>query len=228
MANDCSIKIRYLLRIGILNSIVFLFFAIVVGMQKGISEVVSFVLVLAIMVTSTMAAYVWANSSIPALNEPGRVKNLANQMLALDSAIKSVAHGDINFTTKFELYYPDAYFEMRNTTGAIDSNLMAALIFRQNAVILGYTNVVVSGCTDSYVNDAATRTTMYRYTTMDNVYVGAQANGPGQAEISICYTSINLTSHGGCQRGRTGPYAILNIQKEGVSGSMPQVSITVC
>ena len=33
-------------------------------MQKGVSEVVSFVLIVAIMVTATMAAYIWASSSI--------------------------------------------------------------------------------------------------------------------------------------------------------------------
>jgi len=55
--------------IGILNSRVFLFFTVTgVDMRKGVSEVVSFVLIAAIMITSTMAAYVWANSNINSIN----------------------------------------------------------------------------------------------------------------------------------------------------------------
>jgi hypothetical protein len=197
-------------------------------MRKGVSEVVSFVLILAIMITATMSAYVWVSANISSLNEPGRIKNLANQMLSLDYAIKSAAHGDINFTNKFELYYPDGYFELRNTTSSINSSLMPVLIIRQASLVLGYTNVSASGCGQNYSYDAATHTTLYKYTTSDNVYVGAQGEGPGQAEIGICYTNINITFGGTCIRGKTGPFATINIKKGGVSGTMPMVSLDVC
>jgi len=199
-------------------------------MRKGVSEVVSFVLVLAIMVTATMAAYIWASASIPTLNEPGRIKNLVNQMISLDSAIKSTAHGDTNFTTKFELYYPDCYFELRNMTTNLSSNLMPVLMLNQRSVVLGYTGSIATttGCDVNYSYDASTHIKMYRYTTIDNVYVGAQANGPGQAEISICYTTINITAGSNCMRGKAGPYANLNIKKVGVMGTTPIVSIDVC
>jgi len=199
-------------------------------MRKGVSEVVSFVLVLAIMVTATMSAYIWASSSIPTLNEPGRIKNLVNQMISLDSVIKSTAHGDINFTTRYEIYYPDGYFELRNTTTSLYGSLMPVLMINQKAVILGYTGSIATttGCDANYSYDASTHIKMYRYTTIDNVYVGAQANGPGQAEISICYTNINVTAGTSCVRGKNGPFASLNIKKEGVIGTTPQVSIDVC
>jgi hypothetical protein len=199
-------------------------------MRKGVSEVVSFVLVLAIMVTATMSAYIWASSSIPTLNEPGRIKNLINQMISLDSVIKSTAHGDINFTTRYEIYYPDGYFELRNTTTNLNSSLMPVLMINQKAVILGYTGSVATttGCDANYSYDASTHTKMYRYTTIDNVYVGAQGSGPGQAEISICYTNINVTAGSACMRGKNGPFANLNIKKVGVIGTTPQVSIDVC
>jgi hypothetical protein len=198
-------------------------------MRKGVSEVVSFVLIVAIMITATMGAYLWASSSISNLNEPGRIKNLVNQMLALDGTIKSVAHGDINFTSSFDLYYPDSYLEIRNATSELNSDLMIVLVIRQKAMILGYANMTSTvPCNSNYSYDAATHTTMYRYTTGDSVYVGAQGDGPGQAEISICYTNINLTYAGNCVRGKTGPFANLRIKKDGLSGSMPQVSIDVC
>jgi len=198
-------------------------------MRRGVSEVMSFILVVAIMVTATMAAYVWASTSIGSLNEPGRVKNLVNQMISLDGTIKSIAHGDVNFTTKFELYYPDSYFELRNTTSSLTGNFMPAIIIRQNAMVLGYTNAsITTGCGENYSYDPLARTTLYRYNTIDNVYVGAQGNGPGQAEIAICYTNINITFGGSCLRGKSGPFATLNIKKEGVTGSTPSVSIDVC
>jgi len=198
-------------------------------MRKGVSEVVSFVLVTAIMITATMAAYVWASNSISTLNEPGRIKNLANQMISLDSVVRSVAHGDINFTNKFDLYYPDSYFELRNTTANLNGSLMPVLVITQKSQVLGYTTAYTTpGCNTNYSYDALTHTTMYRYTTVDNVYVGGQANGPGQAEISICYTGINISYTGNCVRGRSGPFATINIKKEGITGSMPRVSIDIC
>lgn len=197
-------------------------------MRKGVSEVVSFVLIVAIMITATMSAYVWASSSITSLNEPGRIRNLLNQMIALDGVIKSVAHGDTNFTSKFELYYPDSYFELRNTTTNSNSSLMPVLIIRQNAVILGYTNVSATGCGDNYSYDGSTHTTLFRYTTADNVYVGAQGNGVGQAEMAICYSNVNISYGGLCIRGKSGPFATINIRKEGVVGSTPVVSMDVC
>ena len=197
-------------------------------MRKGVSEVVSFVLIAAIMITSTMAAYVWANSNINSINEPGRIKNLLNQMIALDGVVKYVAHGDVNFSSKFELYYPDGYFELRNTTANVNSSLMPVLVIRQNAMILGYTNASTTVCGTNYSYDASTHTTLFRYTTTDNVYVGAQANGPGQAEMAICYTNINISYGGDCLRGRSGPFATINIKKQGVTGSKPVVSMDVC
>jgi len=199
-------------------------------MRKGVSEVVSFVLVLAIMITATMSAYIWASSSIPSLNEPGRIKNLINQMISLDSVIQSTAHGDINFTTKYEIYYPDGYFELRNMTTSLNGSLMPVLVINQKAMVLGYAGSVATttGCDANYSYDASTHTKMYRYTTVDNVFVGAQANGLGQAEISVCYTNINVTAGSTCMRGKNGPFANLNIKKKGVLGTIPQVSIDVC
>ncbi len=197
-------------------------------MRKGVSEVVSFVLITAIMITATMSAYVWASSNINSINEPGRIKNLMNQMIAMDGVIKSVAHGDVNFTSKFELYYPDGYFELRNTTANVNSSLMPVLVIRQNAMILGYNNASTTACGTNYSYDASTHTTMFRYTTTDNVYVGAQGNGIGQAEMAICYTNINISYGGTCLRGRSGPFATINIKKEGVTGSTPVVSMDVC
>jgi FlaG/FlaF family flagellin (archaellin) len=218
-----------MIEIGILNSIVFLFFTVTgVDMRKGVSEVVSFVLIVAIMITATMSAYVWASSNINSINEPGRIKNLMNQMIALDGVIKSVAHGDVNFTSRFELYYPDGYFELRNTTANASNNLMPVLIIRQNAMVLGYANVSATGCGTNYSYDSSTHTTLFRYTTTDNVYVGAQANGPGQAEMAICYTSVNISYGGTCLRGKSGPFAAITIRKEGVTGSVPVVSMDVC
>jgi hypothetical protein len=198
-------------------------------MKKGISEVVSFVLIITIMITATMAAYLWANATIPTLNEPGRIKSLVNQMISLDGIIKSTAHGDINFTTTYQLYYPDSYFELRNTTRSLNSSLMPAIILRQKLAVLGYSNAsTATTCTENYTYDSSTFLHLYRYNTVNNVYTGAAGSGPGQAEIAICYTNINVTYSGRCVKGKTGPVVNLKIKKEGVSGTMPVVSIEVC
>ena len=100
--------------------------------SKGVSEVVSFVLILAVIIVTTLAAYLWATQSIEGLNEPGRIKSFINQMTGLDDVIRSTAHGDINFTNTFKLTAPDGFIEVRE-----DADLLV-LSFIQKAQVLGY------------------------------------------------------------------------------------------
>lgn len=128
--------------------------------MRGVSPVISFVLVVFIVIVSTIAAYLWASDVVKTMNEPGRVKNYVNQFVALDQALKQTARGDYNFTNQFELYHPDsdAFVQVRDDVSAI------TFIFNQYAQIIGYTpekQVRIAWTTDessnSSVNYGATR-----------------------------------------------------------------------
>jgi FlaG/FlaF family flagellin (archaellin) len=117
--------------------------------MRGVSPVVSFVLIVAIVITTTMAAYIWASDAVKSMNEPGRIKSLINQFIALDQALKQTAHGDINFTNLFELYYPEGFLELRPGTDSLN------YIFVQQARVLGYTpekQVMITWTTDEASN----------------------------------------------------------------------------
>ena len=55
-----------------------------------------------------MGAYFWASAEVIKLGEAGKVASFRNQMIGLDYAIRSAAHGDVNFQSSYQVYHPDA------------------------------------------------------------------------------------------------------------------------
>ncbi|MEM0372795.1 MAG: hypothetical protein QXO69_03100, partial [archaeon] len=76
--------------------------------MRGVSEIISYVTIVSIVLVSTMIAYAWALPLSEQLGEKGKVNNYKNQMIGLDYAIRSAAHGDVNFTNEYEMQLQDA------------------------------------------------------------------------------------------------------------------------
>ncbi|RLG21801.1 hypothetical protein DRN74_00020 [Candidatus Micrarchaeota archaeon] len=195
-------------------------------MERGISPTVSFVLVVTIILLATAVTYLWAAPIISGINEPGRVRNLKNQMVNLDYMIRATAHGDINFTNSYELYAPGAFLELRPSNDSI------VMTFVQKALVIGVVqkNKNTKCSYDAeYLNDTITGIYLGREMNMSRVYWGAK--GVGDAEIMICYDDIDLKFNGVCSKGKTGaPRILVYMKKIGVNATdnRPIVSIDVC
>lgn len=192
-------------------------------MKKGISPIVSYVLVLSIVLTSTIIAFAWALPLSEQLGEEGKVTNYKNQMIGLDYSIRSAAHGDINFVNEYEMHLQEATIFLDSEKNTV------YLLFQQRATVLGDPEVTGTLTCDSeteYLRHDLTRIDMYRESNLSRVYQGS-AGGPGQAVIAICYSDINLTWEGDCSEGRGGPRTLVRIKKTGATDK-PVVSIDLC
>ena len=197
-------------------------------MLKGISPIISYVLIVGIVLTATMIAYTWALPLSEQLSEKGKVSNYKNQMIGLDYAIRSAAHGDINFQNEYEFYLQDATILLDETQDVI------YLTFTQEANILGVPNATGTlNCTYSteFLYDPSTKLTLYRESDLTRVYQGS-AGAVGTAEFAICYYNVDLQWGGDCIRGRSGQKTLIEIKKVNVTNTAgtykPVVTVDVC
>ncbi|MFH0986983.1 MAG: hypothetical protein V1911_02935 [Candidatus Micrarchaeota archaeon] len=121
--------------------------------SRGVSPVVAYVMMIAIVVTTTMAAYWWLQPLSKELGAAGQITNLRNQMLGLDSAIKSVAHGDVNFVSYYDMDLPDAYIKIKDTTDSV------TLQFQQRQGIIGSGSSAAPPLESQYIKWNASLTT---------------------------------------------------------------------
>jgi len=197
-------------------------------MRKGVSPTVSFVLTVATIIVLSSGAYIWANDVTKSMDDPGRVNSYYNQMKSLDFLIRETAHGDINFTSRFEFYYPTSDF-MNPFLYVIPDSDSLALRFYQNAQVIGYSNTSANEtCEGDFVRDNSSRITMYRETPNDRVYKGSSGPGAGLAEVMVCYPNIDLVNGQQCASGGSGPTSTVVIRKTGVSSGRPVISIDIC
>jgi hypothetical protein len=205
--------------------------------SRGVSDIVSFITVVFIIMTATVATYLWAVSAISGLNEPGRTSNYLNQMVSLDYIVRSTAHGDINFSHTFEFYHPTIEFEttfieLRPWNDTTNTSAIA-LTYNQRAQILGKagSTTTETKCLygSQYVYDARTKIVLYKESNVSRVYKGAKAEGPGAAEIMVCYQDIRLVHSGECGTGKIGPRTVIRIRKINVTeNGVPVVGIGMC
>ena len=191
--------------------------------MRGVSPIISYVLVVSIVLTSSVIAYAWALPLSEQLGERGRITNYKNQMIGLDYSIRSAAHGDVNFVNEYELHLQDA------TILLDDSNNVIRLVFNQKSTVLGAPETegtVSCDAATEFLKDTETGVSMYRESNVSRVFQGS-AGGPGVAVIAICYNNINLTWGETCSMGRSGDRALVRIKKTGFD-SKPVVSIDVC
>jgi flagellin-like protein len=200
-------------------------------MMKGVSPVVSFVLVVAIIVTLSMSAYWWASGAAGSMAEPGKIANLESQMVALDHAVRSAAHGDVNFSVAIDIYHPTIGYQNSVLLLWEDTDVIS-LSFWQNAAVIGATNVTTTNTTcafnETYFLDNQTNVVMWKESGLNRVFRGAAGEGPGFAEIALCYYDIDLRFAGGCISGTSAATTTVLIKKVGVSAGKPVVEIDFC
>ncbi len=195
-------------------------------MEKGISPIVSYVMVIAIVLTTTMAAYMWALPLSKEMGEKGRVTNLQSQMIGLDYIIRTTAHGDINFQNKYEMYLPDCFLLLDEGNNSIKLRLS------QKTGVIGTNTTEVEIRTDcnetsQWLIDNETGIKMYRLGNNSNIFRGAVGPAAGDAEIAICYHNINLRYSGDCTKGKGGPFATIITKKTGYD-TKPIVEVSIC
>ena len=194
-------------------------------MQKGVSPVMSYVLIVALVITVAMSAYFWANYEIDRMENIPIAHNVEAQFIAADSAIQSVAHGDINFTTYMTLYYPKGVVMLEaNNDWLKYVGQINAQVYSKEAE---ETSVNATCCTDcNVIRDNATTIVMTKipYT---RVYRGAQGTYNQYVEIVACYTDIDLVAASGCL-GKSGPVSKLILRKTGYNNTKPVVEVKVC
>lgn len=189
--------------------------------MKGVSPVVSFMFTVAVVLTLTMTAYLWAVGQVQGMGEPQRARLLVNQMVSLDYAIREAAHGDTNFTTTLDMYYPNAFLRVDQ-----DRNLVA-MTFIQGTQTIGYVNATPTACCYGcdFIRDAGTNITLARETPTQT-YRGSLG---GTAEIAVCYPDIDIVFSGACSSSRSGPQAKAYIKKIGLNASgRPIIGMEIC
>jgi len=195
-------------------------------MKKGISPVVSYVMVIAIVLTTTMAAYMWALPLSKEMGEKGRITNLQSQMVGLDYVIRTTAHGDINFQNRYEMYFPNCFLYLNEGNDTIELRL------NQKTGVLGTNGTAVTVRTDcnetsQYLLDNETGIIMYKVGNNSHLFRGAIGPAAGDAEIAICYPNIDLQFGGQCTKGKGGPFSTVITKKIGYT-TKPVVKIDIC
>ena len=195
-------------------------------MQKAISPTISYVLLLALAVALSIAAYFWGTYEINRLQDVPIAQNMETQMQSIDALIQSVAHGDVNFTTTMVLYYPKGVVQVNASGDAIKYTAqLDAKIYE------GEAGGVPCSCGSScyLITDVETGINMVKLPDT-NVYRGSSGGVQSQyVEMVVCYADIDITADNDCI-GRSGPRAQLTARKTGydTSAQKPQVRVSIC
>ncbi len=202
------------------------------GLSRGVSPTVSYVLLLAIVAILSMGAYIYGNAEIARLEDAPLGAAAESMMVSADAAIQTVAHGDINFTTVMDLYYPKGVVRVDE-----DNNWVK---FSAQINTKTYTPITTAspGCaplsacrcntTSTLIEDTGTGMTMGRvlYT---NVYRGALGDDVQFVEIVSCDDSIEIYADPTCM-GKSGPRSRMTVRKMGynATSSKPMVMVRIC
>ncbi len=190
------------------------------------SPVISYVLILAILVTIAVGSYIWANYTQTRMQDNIVVSNMESQMIGIGNTIENVAHGDINYTLTMNMYFPRGILDVQASKDWI------RFIVQTNSLIYNPVNTspdAIDSCTDKSIiiedNDTKINLTKMPFT---NMYRGAVGNAVGErVEIVTCFPDIDLVTGEGCI-GKSGPTARLVIKKVGYTGLKPKVMVEIC
>ena len=194
-------------------------------MRKGVSPAVSYVLLLAVVVIMSVAAYLWGDYEIRRLQDTPIAHNMESQMISMDQLIQAVSHGDINFTTTMNLYYAEGVIQVDGSnswvkyTAQLDADIYERLTETPNATCDSDTYVIQDGAT-------GIKMSRMPYT---NVFRGSVGTGTQAVEMVVCYDGIQIDESETC-RGRSGPRAQLTARKTGYNAteSKPIVEVKIC
>ncbi|MCK4327749.1 MAG: hypothetical protein KAW41_04700 [Candidatus Diapherotrites archaeon] len=194
-------------------------------MRKGVSPAVSYVLLLALVVIMSVAAYLWGTYEIQRLQDTPIAHNMESQMISVDQLIQSVSHGDINFTTRMNLYYAkgvmqvDAAHNWVKYTAQLNAEVYDRITETPNATCNSTTYVIQD-------SDTGIKMSRMPYT---NVFRGGTGQGSQAIEMVACYDDVQIEESIIC-KGRSGPRAQLTARKLGYNGtsSKPIVEVKIC
>lgn len=198
-------------------------------MKRGVSPLISYVLIVAVVITTASAAYLWAYPHMQKLGEGAKAKSLENQVRSLDYAVRQAANGEVGFVNYFHLYKPDGYIRVNEGDDTI------AFTFRQK--VEAVPNIeepegmdLNTTCTENstYIKDNVTGLVLKRDSSNPYIYKGSTGEG-GSAEILLCYPNVNLTWKGNCIRGTSSSRTSVVIEKENITADGRKiVSIDFC
>ena len=195
-------------------------------MQKGVSPAVSYVLLLALVVIVSVAAYVWGNYEVQRLQDIPIAHNMESQMISVDQLVQAAAHGDTNFTIKSNLYYNKGVMQADAGNNRIEYSVeLNANVYDK---VTGSAN---ASCDDGtyIIQDSGTgiKMTRMKYT---HVFRGSTGDPEKQrVEIVACYDDVQINEAPGC-KGKSGPRSVLTLRKVGynaISGK-PIVEVGIC
>jgi hypothetical protein len=187
------------------------------------------VLLLAVVSILSISAYIYGNAEITKLEDVPLASNAESMMASVDAAIQTVAHGDTNFTTTMDLFYPKGLVKVDEGnnwiqfSGQINTNAYAPVTGTPD-------NNLSTRCnkTTAIIQDSETTVKMGRvlYT---NVYRGALGTDSQFVEIVSCDNSIEISADPTC-RGKSGPRSRMTVRKTGYNQttSKPMVQVRVC
>ncbi len=194
--------------------------------KKGISPVVSYVLIVAIVVIISIGSYIWADYTQRQFKDKLVVKDMESQMVGLDTLVREVAHGDTNYTLTHTIYYQSG------TMDVVAGNDWIRYITQTKSEIyksISQTPDANDSCTSDSVTilDSQTQIKMNKIP-FTNVYRGSSGNELGQrVEMVDCFPNIDIVVGEGCI-GKSGPSSRITIKKIGYSGSKPVVQVGIC
>ncbi len=193
-------------------------------MDKGVSPVVSYVLILAILVTIAVGSYLWASYMQTQMQDKITVSTMESQMVGIENLIENVAHGDMNYTLTQTMYVPNGMLDVQPEKDWIRFLAQThSLIYNPTK---GYE--LQDQCGD--VTTIQDTDTMINLTRMPftNVFRGATGNALGErVEIVTCFPDVDLVTGEGCI-GRSGPVIRIKAKKVGYSGEKPRVMVEIC
>jgi hypothetical protein len=196
-------------------------------MNRGVSPAVSYVLLVALSIIVAVGAYVWGTYEVNRLQDQPIASNMEAQMVSIDQVVQSVSHGDTNFTTVIEVFYPKGVMQVDEDNDWIKwSGQLNANIY--DLPIEGTANATCNSST-YLIQDSTTTVKMSRIL-YSNVFRGSTGDQSAQfVEIVACYTDIDITADATC-RGKSGPRAQIIARKTGYNSTAgkPIVQVRVC
>ncbi len=101
-------------------------------MKKGITPVISYVMLIAIVVVTTSAAYFWAYPHVERLGDGPKNINLVNQMESFDYELRRILNSEVGARNTFPLHLPEGNIRLD------EENNKIVLSFRQDVATVGH------------------------------------------------------------------------------------------
>ncbi len=195
--------------------------------KKGISPIVSYVIIIAIVSTVAIGSYIWASNQMSQIEDYPLLIRMENQMISVENAVENVANGDVNFTTVIDLKYNKGIMKVNASENSIKYiGQLSASQYQGNVQR-------DADCSDSCPKDCIvskdTETGIKMVKIPETrVFRGSTGFKTAQRfEAMACFNNTELTNSGACT-GRSGPNAQLILRKTGYSESKPKVEVQIC